>query len=383
MLETRAPIPFIDLAAQQLIIRPRIDAAIARVLDHGQYIMGPEVAELERQLARFTGAKHALSCASGTDALLIAMMAWGVKPGDAVLCPAFTYTATPETIALLGATPVFVDVDEATFNVDPRGLGAGMAAARRAGLHPVGLIAVDLFGQPADYPALRSFARDHGLWVLADAAQSFGGSLGGARVGTFGDITATSFFPVKPLGCYGDGGAIFTGDDGLAEVMASIRLHGKGADKYDIVRVGVNGRLDTLQAAILLEKLAIFEDELAARQRVAQRYAEGLAGVVAVPQIPAGAISAWAQYTIRVPAQQRAGLAKALQADGVPTNVYYPRPLHHQTAYRQYPVSGNGLPVSEQLSRDVLSLPLHPYLGLDDQDWIIQAVRHALSSPSA
>jgi dTDP-4-amino-4,6-dideoxygalactose transaminase len=378
MADARAPIPFIDLAAQQRLIRPRIDAAIARVLDHGQYIMGPEVAELERQLADYTGAKHALSCASGTDALLIAMMAWGVKPGDAVLCPAFTYTATPETIALLGATPVFVDVDEATFNIDPAGLEAGIEAAQHAGLRPVGLIAVDLFGLPADYPVLRSFAREHGLWVLADAAQSFGASVGGKRVGNFGDVTATSFFPAKPLGCYGDGGAIFTDDDRLAEIMASIRLHGKGDGKYDIVRVGVNGRLDTLQAAVLIEKLAIFDGELAARQHVAARYTAALADLVAVPTVSGGAQSAWAQYTIRVPAERRSGLAKTLQADGVPTNVYYPRPLHHQTAYRHFPVAADGLAVSERLSREVLSLPMHPYLSEADQDRIVESVRSAL-----
>ena len=381
MTEARAPIPFIDLAAQQRILRPRIDTAIARVLDHGQYIMGPEVAELERQLAAFTGAKHALSCASGTDALLIAMMAWGVKPGDAVLCPAFTYTATPETIALLGATPVFADVDEHTFNVDPAGLAAGVDAAQRAGLRPVGVIAVDLFGLPADYPALRAFARDQGLWVLADAAQSFGASQDGQRVGTFGDITATSFFPAKPLGCYGDGGAIFTDDDHLAEIMASIRLHGKGEDKYDIVRVGVNGRLDTLQAAVLIEKLTIFEAELVARQRVAARYTSGLAAVVALPDVPSRHVSAWAQYTIRVPAERRAAVAKALQADGVPTNIYYPRPLHHQTAYRHFPVSGNGLSVAERLATEVLSLPMHPYLSEADQDWIVGIARRVFSSP--
>ena len=378
MTEARTPIPFIDLAAQQRIIRQRIDAAIARVLDHGQYIMGPEVSDLERQLAAFTGAKHALSCASGTDALLIAMMAWGVTPGDAVLCPAFTYTATPETIALLGATPVFVDVDEGTFNVDPSGLEAGVAAARRAGVRPVGLIAVDLFGLPADYPSVRAFARDHGLWLLADAAQSFGASQGGVRVGTRGDITATSFFPAKPLGCYGDGGALFTEDDALADIMASIRLHGKGADKYDIVRVGVNGRLDTLQAAILIEKLAIFEAELAARQRIAARYTEGMADLVAVPQGASGSTSAWAQYTITVPADHRAAIAKALQADGVPTNVYYPRPLHHQPAYRSYPVPPSGLPTAERLATEVLSLPMHPYLSRGDQDRVIDGLRKAV-----
>ena len=381
MTELRKPMPFIDLAAQQRIVRPQIDAAIARVLDHGQYIMGPEVAELERQLAAFTGAKHALSCASGTDALLIAMVAWGVKPGDAVLCPAFTYTATPETIALLGATPVFVDVEEGSFNLDPAGLDAGVVAARRAGLRPVGLIAVDLFGLPADYSAVRAFASSHGLWVLADAAQSFGAAQGGQRVGTFGDITATSFFPAKPLGCYGDGGAIFTDDDRLAEIMSSIRLHGRGEDKYDIVRVGVNGRLDTLQAAILIEKLAVFDGELAARQNVAARYGVELAHDVFVPTVPAGVQSAWAQYTIRVPADRRAAIVKDLQTDGVPTNIYYPRPLHHQTAYRHFPISGNGLLVSERLSQEVLSLPMHPYLDADDQDWIVESVRRVLSSP--
>ena len=374
------PIPFIDLAAQQRIIRQRIDAAIARVLDHGQYIMGPEVTELEQRLATFTGAKHAISVASGTDALLIAMMAWGVKPGDAVLCPAFTYTATPETIALLGATPVFVDVDERTFNIDPAGLEAGVVAAGRAGLRPVGLIAVDLFGLPADYPALHDFAghRDH--WVLADAAQSFGASQGGERVGRFGDITATSFFPAKPLGCYGDGGAIFTDDKRLAEIMSSIRLHGKGDDKYDIVRIGVNGRLDTLQAAILIEKLAIFDAELLSRQQVAARYAEGLADVATVPHDPDGVTSAWAQYTIRVPADRRDAIAKALKADGVPTNVYYPRPLHHQTAYRHFPFATGGLPVAERLCTEVLSLPMHPYLTEAGQDRVVACLRQKLAA---
>ena len=375
-----APIPFIDLKAQQDRIRPKIDAAVARVLDHGQYIMGPEVGALEQALATYTDAKHAISCSSGTDALLMAMMAKGVGPDHAVLCPGFTYTATPETIALLGATPVFVEVDEATFNVDPKGLQAGLDAAVRHKLKPAGIIAVDLFGLPANYPAIEAFAKAHGLWVLADGAQSFGGKSAGRKVGAFGDITATSFFPAKPLGCYGDGGAVFTDDDEIAGLIDSIRLHGKGkgADKYDIVRIGINGRLDTMQAAILLEKLAIFDDEMTERQAVAQRYGAGLGDVAGVPEIPEGSTSAWAQYTLRVPAAKRAGVMAALKADGVPTMIYYPRPLHHQTAYKHYPVAGNGLGSCERLSQEVMSLPMHPYLSEADQDYIIAQVRQAL-----
>ena len=375
-----APIELIDLKAQQRLLRDRIDRAVARVLDHGQYIMGPEVRELEAKLAAFSGARHCLGCASGTDALLIAMMALGVGRGDAVLCPAFTYTATPETIALLGASPVFVDVDPDTFNVSPKAIAGGLDAARRANLRPVGLIAVDLFGQPADYPALDDIAQGAGLWLLADAAQSFGASLGGKRVGTFGRIAATSFFPAKPLGCYGDGGAIFTGDAGLAAVMDSIRLHGKaiGGDKYDIERIGVNGRLDTIQAAVLIEKLSVFEDELLRRQAIAERYTRELADVCTVPNIAEGAKSAWAQYTIRVPRNIRSRLTVELKAAGVPTAIYYPRPLHHQKAYRDFPVATGGLPVSEQLAEEVVSLPMHPYLEPASQVYIITMVRATL-----
>jgi dTDP-4-amino-4,6-dideoxygalactose transaminase len=377
----RAPIAFVDLKAQQDRIRTRLDAAIARVLDHGQYIMGPEVARFEKALAAFCGARHALSCSSGTDALLMAMMAKGARPGDAILCPGFTYTATPETIALLGASPVFVEVAEDTFNVDPAGLKAGLDAARRARLRPVGVIAVDLFGLPADYAAIGRFAQEHGLWVLADAAQSFGAAHGAANVGTLGDMTATSFFPAKPLGCYGDGGAIFTESQELADVLDSIRLHGKmkGGDKYDIARIGINGRLDTLQAAILIEKLAIFADEIRARQLVADRYRAGLADVAAVPAVQRGDTSVWAQYTLRIPAGRRAAVMEALKADGVPTAIYYPRPLHHQTAYKDYPVAGNGLAVCERLSAEVLSLPMHPYLAEAEQAYIVDCVRRALA----
>ncbi len=368
------PIAFIDLKAQQDRIRPALDRAIARVLDHGQYIMGPEVAELERQLAVFCGAKHAISCASGTDALLMVLMAKGIGPGDAVLCPAFTYTATPEVIALLGATPVWIDVDPGTFNVDPSGIPAAVETARRLRLEPKGLIAVDLFGLPADYAAVEAAAAREGLWVLADAAQSFGATSHDRKVGTFGIATATSFFPAKPLGCYGDGGAIFTDDDTLADVIASIRLHGKGAHKYDHTRIGINGRLDTIQAAILIEKLAIFPDEIAARNRVAERYTRAFAGKLEAPLVPPGLTSVWAQYTITVPANRRDEIIRSLGRNGIPAQVYYPKALHHQDAYRAYPVGSNGVPVSERLPHEVLSLPMHPYLDECDQARIIEGV---------
>ena len=374
------PLAFVDLKAQQERIRARIDRAIANVLDHGQYIMGPEVAQLEAGLARFSGARHVVSCASGTAALLIAMMTLGVGPGDAVLCPGFTYTATPETIALLGATPVFVDVDPGTFNIDAGGIAAGLAAARAAQLRPVGLIAVDLFGLPADYGALSDIAAQEGLWLVADAAQSLGATSDGRGVGTMARVTATSFFPAKPLGCYGDGGALLTDDAGLAAIMDSIRLHGKatGGDKYDIARIGINGRLDTLQAAILIEKLAIFPDEIERRQRVAERYTGGLADVATPPRVPPGITSVWAQYTLRVDARKRDAIAARLKASGVPTAVYYPRPLHHQSAYQHYPVADGGLPWSERLPTEVLSLPMHPYLEAEQQEYIIESVRAAI-----
>jgi dTDP-4-amino-4,6-dideoxygalactose transaminase len=366
-------IVFCDLAAQQARLRERLDRAIAKVLADGHYIMGPEVEELERRLATFTGARHAVSCASGTDALALALVALGVRPGDAVLVPSFTFAATVEVVPWLGAVPIFVDVLEDTFNMDPASLERGVAAARRLGLRPVGVIAVDLFGQPADYAALTTVTLAHGLWLVADAAQSLGASYRGRQVGRIGKIATTSFFPAKPLGCYGDGGAVFTDDDDLAEVVRSLRVHGKGKDKYDNVRIGMNARLDTLQAAILLEKLAIFPDEIEARNTVAERYTAGLAGkAVMVPRVPDGTVSVWAQYTIRTAA--RDGLAASLSARGVPTAVYYPTPLHRQTAYRGYPVAGERLPVAEQLAREVLSLPMHAYLDAAAQERIIAAV---------
>jgi dTDP-4-amino-4,6-dideoxygalactose transaminase len=371
-------IVFVDLKAQQACIRPSVDRAIARVLDHGQFVMGPEVGQLEQQLAQWSGARHVISCSSGTDALLIAMMAKGVGPGDAVLCPAFTYAATAEAIALLGATPVFVDIDADSFNIDPGRLEAGLSIARSRSLRPAGLIAVDLFGRPADYGLLEDFAGAHGLWLLADAAQSFGASVQGRQVGTFGDFTATSFFPSKPLGCYGDGGAVFTNSSALAERMISIRFHGIGREKYDFVRIGLNGRLDTLQAAILLEKLTIFAGEFEQRQAVARRYNAGLAEHAVVPRMPGDTNSSWAQYTLRIGRGKRDGVMAALKARGVPTNVYYRKPLHLQPAYRDYPVAAGGVPVTEQLSREVVSLPIHPYLSETQQDHIIACVRDAV-----
>ena len=342
--------------------------------------MGPEVAQLESDLSAFCGAKHALACSNGTDALALVLRARGLKAGDAVLCPSFTFAATAEVVAWFGATPVFVDILDDSFNMDPVSLEAGIARARRDGLEPVGVIAVDLFGQPADYDAIEPVCAAHGLWLLCDAAQSFGAAYKGRKVGTIGLATSTSFYPAKPLGCYGDGGAVFTDDEDLARVMRSIRVHGEGTDKYDNVRIGMNGRMDTIQAAILIEKLKIFADEIEKRDRVAARYEAALEDVVAVPRLIAGASSVWAQYTVRVPAAARDGLAEALKARGVPTAIHYPKPLHEQTAYRQYPLAGNGLPVSERAAREVLSLPMHPYLDEAAQDRIIDAVRTCMGA---
>lgn len=375
--KSAAPIEFIDLGAQRRRLGARLDDAILRVVDHGKYILGPEVAELERKLAAFCGVKHCIGVANGTDALLLALMAKNVRAGDAVLVPSFTFAATAEAVMLVGATPVFVDVQDDTFNIDPASLEAGVVAAKSAGLRPVAVIAVDLFGQPADYDAIEEVAQRNELWVLADAAQSFGAGLRGRKVGSIGDIATTSFFPAKPLGCYGDGGAVFTDDDSLAHIIRSLRVHGQGNDKYDNVRIGLNGRLDTLQAAVLLQKLAIFEDEIAARQRIAQRYNEGLGNVVRVPRLMSGATSVWAQYTIVT--DRRDAVIAACKAAGVPTAVYYPLPLSQQTAYRHCPQPAAGVLVSERLARQVVSLPMHPYLDEPTQDRVIDAVHGGLN----
>ena len=369
------PVPFIDIAAQRTRLGDAIDAAVSRVLAHCQFINGPEVAELEEKLAAFCGARHVVACASGTDALLMVLMAKGIGPGDAVLCPSFTFCATGEVVALLGATPVFVDVDEATFNMDAVSLTRGIATAKRLGLRPVGVIPVDLFGQSADHDAIAAVAREEGLFVLDDACQAFGASYNGRRLGTFGLATATSFFPAKPLGCFGDGGAIFTDDAELAEVLRSIRVHGQGSEKYDNVRLGLTGRLDTMQAAILIEKLKIFEDEIAARNLAALRYTQALADVVTVPRLADGCSSIWAQYTIRLPGgTKRDQFAAALKAKGIPTAIYYPKPLHLQVAYAAYGEGVGSLPVSEALCGRILALPFHAYLDEPAQARIVDTL---------
>lgn len=369
------PIPFIDLGEQRRRLGKRVDEAIARVLDHGGFILGPEVKELETALGRFCGAKEVITCANGTDALSLVLMAKGVRPGDAVFCPSFTFAATAEVVALVGATPVFVDVCGDTFNIDSHNLEVGIAEARRNGLRPVGVIAVDLFGHPADYGAIVPLCEENRLWLLCDSAQAFGATYKAKPLGTFGMATTTSFFPAKPLGCYGDGGAIFTDDQELARIIRSLRVHGQGTDKYDNVRIGLNGRLDTIQAGILLEKLKIFPDEIAARDRVASRYNAALGDKVVVPMVQEGCTSVWAQYTIRVNASRRNALPALLKECSIPTAIYYPKPVHRQTAYCNYPVVGGALPKSDQLATEVLSLPMHPYLEPQVQDAIIDAVR--------
>jgi len=341
-------IPFIDVAAQRKRLGKSLDEAVARVLGHCQFLGGPEIAQLEAELAAFSGVRHVVTCSSGTDALLMVLMAKGVGPGDAVLCPSFTFCATGEAVALTGATPVFVDVDEATFNMDATSLARAIATARKLGLKPKAVIPVDLFGQSADHDAIGAVAAGEGLFVLDDAAQGFGASYKGRRLGTFGLATATSFFPAKPLGCFGDGGAIFTDDAELAATLRSVRVHGQGFDKYDNVRLGLTARLDTVQAAVLIEKLKIFEDEIEARNRLAERYSRGLGNVVTVPRLAVGCSSVWAQYTIRLPkGTDRDGFAAALKSQGVPTAIYYPKSMHQQTAYRHFPVAEGGLAVSE------------------------------------
>jgi dTDP-4-amino-4,6-dideoxygalactose transaminase len=375
-----APIPFIDVAAQRRRLGSRIDDAVTRVLDHCQFILGPETVALEKDLAAFCGARHALGVSNGTDALMLVMMAQGIGAGDAVFVPSFTYTASAEAIVLIGATPVFVDVDAATFNIDTESLARAVATAEKLGLKPKAVMAVDLFGLPADYVAINAVTGPKDIYVIADAAQSFGATSGNRRAGALAPVTTTSFFPAKPLGCYGDGGAIFTDDHELAKLITSLRNHGAGADRYDNVRIGMNGRLDTIQAAVLIEKLKIFPEEIEARERVAQRYSAKLGDIVGVPQIPNGYSSVWAQYTIRVSGGRRDALAAALRAQNIPTAQYYPTPVHRQGAYTGYPVADGGLPVTERLSGEVISLPMHAYLDEPTQDRIVAAVRRALGA---
>ncbi len=374
------PIPFIDVAAQRRRLGRSVDEAVGRVLAHCQFINGPEVRALETELAEFCGAHHAIACSSGTDALRLVLMAWGIGPGDAVICPAFTFCATAEVVALAGATPVLADVLPDTFNLDPASCERAVATAKRAGLTPRAIIPVDLFGLPVDHGAIAAIAAAHDLKVLDDAAQSFGATYRGRKLGTLAAATATSFFPAKPLSCYGDGGAIFTDDGALAARIKSLRVHGESPnDKYDAQHIGITGRLDTIQAAVLLEKLKIFPEEIAARNVVAQRYAAGLADVATVPRVGNEATSVWAQYTIRLAPGRRDALAATLKQDGIPTAVYYAKPLNRQAAYCGFPVAEGGLPVSERLSAEVISLPMHPYLEPPVQDHIIATVRRALA----
>jgi dTDP-4-amino-4,6-dideoxygalactose transaminase len=373
------PVALFDIGAQRRRLGRSIDEAVARVMAHCQFVSGPEVTTLEKALAEFCGARHVVSCANGTDALVMVLMAIGAGPGDAVFCPSFTFCATASPVARTGATPLLIDVEAATFNMTAESLARGIATAKRLGLKPKAVIPVDLFGQSADHDAIGELARAEGLFVLDDAAQSFGATYHGRKLGTLADATTTSFFPTKPLGCYGDGGAIFTDDDELASTLRSIRVHGQGSEKYDNIRIGMTGRLDTIQAAVLIEKLKIFEDEIDARNAVAARYARGLGNVVTVPQLAPGRTSVWALYTIRLPqGVDRDGFAAALKAKGIPSGIYYPKSLHQQTAYRGFPVADGGLPVSEQLSSDVISLPMHPYLDEMAQERVIAAVRSAL-----
>ncbi|MFH1090964.1 MAG: DegT/DnrJ/EryC1/StrS family aminotransferase [Pseudomonadota bacterium] len=366
-------IPFIDLKAQFRVLESEIRSAIEAVLSHGQFIMGPEIGRLETELARFTGVKYALTCSSGTDALLLVLMARGIGPGDAVFTSPFTFVATAEVIPLLGATPVFVDIDPITYNIDPEALGAAVEEVEKHGrLRPAAVIPVDLFGLPADYDPIMALASEKDLFVLEDAAQSFGGRYQGHMAGSLGHAGATSFFPAKPLGCYGDGGAVLTDDAELDHRMRSIRVHGQGDNKYDNVRLGLNARMDTLQAAILLAKLTVFPQELEQRQRAAQRYSRGLGGRLQVPTVPEGYYSAWAQYSVA--SERREQIIAALKEAGVPTAIYYPKPLHLQGAFSNLGYAAGDFPQAETAAGRIFSLPLHPYLDDELIDRIVELV---------
>lgn len=367
---------FIDLQAQYKQLKKNIDGRMQQVLDHGRYILGPEVGELEEKLADFVGVKHAITCANGTDALTLAMMVLDVKPGDGVFCPTFTFYATAEVVAFAGATSVFVDSQKDTFNICPVDLERQIEKVISDGkLIPKAIIAVDLFGLPANYTELERIANKYNLVLIEDAAQGLGGQLNGKMAGSFGDIATTSFFPAKPLGCYGDGGAVFTNNDDYAEVLRSIRVHGKGNDKYHNVRVGVNSRLDTLQAAVLLEKLAVFPQELINRNKLASAYSEELAdlSMLTVPSIPEGFTSSWAQYTIVTP--ERQPLIAKLKDAGVPTAVYYDMCMHQQPVFKHLENTDEQFPVAAAWSGNVVSLPMHPYMQQKDFEHIIKSLK--------
>ena len=363
---------FIDLKAQQRLIREKIDKRIKKVLDHGQYIMGPEVVELEERLSSYVNVKHCISCSSGTDALLIPLMAMKIGPGDAVITTPFTYIATAEVIALVGATPIFCDIYDRTFNINPEELQKAYDLAISNNLKPKAIMPVDLFGLPARYRLIEKFAKDNDLKVIEDAAQGFGGNINEKKAGSFGDVAGTSFFPAKPLGCYGDGGAIFTNDDELAYKMKSIRVHGGGNDKYENVRLGINGRLDTLQAAVLLEKIEIFDAELKLRNKAANYYTQNINKMCIPPLVPDKYLSSWAQYSVVLPKSvKRYELIERLNKNQIPSMVYYKIPNHLQEGYLQYGNKEGDFKVSENISKKILSLPLHPYLDESLQDKVL------------
>jgi len=368
-------ISFNDLQAQQSRIRKEINAAINRVLEHGQYILGPEVVKLEKKLAEFTGGKYVITCSSGTDALLLVLLAHKLSNRDAVFVPSFTFISTAEVVVLAGAVPVFVDVSPDTYLIDADSLASAINKAKKERLEPKIIIPVDMFGQTADYGAIRQIADREKLFILGDAAQSFGATRNNVRVGKLADATAISFFPAKPLGCYGDGGAIITDNVGLAQKLKNLRVHGKGVDKYDNVEIGINGRLDTLQAAILIEKLKIFEDELEAKQSIADQYTAGLLESIKTPSVDNDSTCVWAQYTIQV--EQRDRVIQLLKKNEIPVAIYYPKPLHLQEAYRKFPKAANNLIHSEKLAKCVLSLPMHPYLQSSQQKFIIDTINNA------
>ena len=370
-------IPFIDLKTQYKEIESDVDSAIKRVLEHGKYILGPEVKELEQRLAEFAGTKHCLGCSSGTDALLMALMAYDIGPGDAVFTTPFTFFATGETIALLGATPVFVDIEADTFNIDPELLEQAIERVKsEKKLVPKGIIPVDLFGLSADYKRITAIAEKNDLFVIQDSAQAFGAEMNGQKAPSMGNIGCTSFFPAKPLGCYGDGGAVFTDDDLLYEKLQSILVHGKGKDKYDNIRIGLNARLDTIQAAILLEKLKHYPDEIKKRQQVAKWYTEHLGDAVKCPEVPDGYKSVWAQYCVR--SEHFEKIQEALKAADIPSARYYPLPLHLSGAFKKLGYKEGSMPVSEAASKDIFALPMHPYLEESTIIKIANAIKNSL-----
>ena len=377
-------IPFIDLKTQQRQIRSKIDERIKKVLDHGQYILGPEVKELENELGRFTDAKYVLCCSSGTDALLLALLGLKLKPGDGVIVPSFTFASSAEVMPLLGAIPIFIDVEADTFNLDPEKLDETLETANEMGINVKGIMSVGLFGQPANMNAIKEFAAKNNLWVIDDAAQSFGGKYNNKIVGNLCEVTATSFFPAKPLGCYGDGGAIFTNNEEIYEIANSSHVHGMGNNRYEYDRIGMNARMSTIQAAILLEKLAIFPDELKKRQQVADYYNTYLTKLdlgLKLPTLKKNFQSSWAQYTIILPTNiDRSLLQEALKLRDIPTAVYYPIPLNEHKPYKDYPVSKAGLKISYELSKNVLSLPMHPYLERKDIIYISNNIGEAINS---